>query len=310
MQIEIINRTGVGRREMFTASPVTFGREADNAVPVSGAHTSRHHGELRFENGRWLLVNLSPNGTEVGGKRVTKKPRVLRDRDVISVGGEVLFEIRLTPTPRSPGDPALPGSGAPGFAPADTPAAHSGTARRTKIWIAIGIYLVLMVGLFVFLSTLKKERSAAADAPELTRSEIVDEIRRPLPPMATDERESHQQLLAARELVNRLDAAPDAMYRAYLAYRRSLLLGDRTEFVEGLDQRRFLDVQERLIERVSRAYAEAYEKYKSRQFREAEEAFRRLMQIYPDPSSRIHENAEKHRAAAAEALVKIRRRRF
>ncbi len=44
-------------------SPAPFGRDADNALVIDMPTVSRVHGELRLEDDRWVIANLSANGT-------------------------------------------------------------------------------------------------------------------------------------------------------------------------------------------------------------------------------------------------------
>ena len=297
-QIHVINRKGGGSRETFTAPTVTFGRDGGNMIVTGGEHTSRLHGELRCEADRWLLVNLSANGTELNGRRVTRKPRALQDRDVIGVAGETLFEVRI--------DELVPTT------PTDGESDESGQtmSKRTRLWLFIGIYLALILGVFFFLNTLKNENQnrQQATAP-LTREQIEQEIRQPLPPLTVNPPESARELNTANELVDRLDSSPDATYRCYMAYKKSLALSGRPHFEPGTDLLHYQQVQQRLIESVSLTYAQAYQKLKSGQFRKAVDDFRRLTDIYPDTTGKIHENVRKQQAAAAERLGKRRRRR-
>ena len=300
-EIHVINRTGGGLREAFAAPVVTFGRGSDNMLIVGGEHTSRLHGELRCEDDRWLLVNLGANGTELNGRRVTGKPRQLNDRDVVGVAGEALFEVRMPePDKAAAVEPA-----------ADDEAQRANVmSKRTKLWMFIGIYLVLFFALFFFLSTLKSNNEAGQrNVPPLTRTQIETEIRESLPQMPQDPRESHQQLKTAQELIDRLDSAPDAPYRCYMAYKRSLALAGLPHFEPGTDQLHYEQVRQRLIDDVTDAYVRAYEKLKSQQFRDATEAFRWLTRVYPDPASEIHQNARKQQRIAARQLGKRRRRR-
>ena len=299
-QLTIINRTGGGSRETFSDPTITFGREAGNMVVVAGTHTSRRHGELRFEDDRWQLVNLSPNGTEVNGRRVTTKPRPLNDRDVIGVGGEPLFDLRFD------ADAAVPQAAAPD----EAPDGQRRMSRRTKLWLGISVYFVLFMGLFAFLNTLKsKDADNGTTARRLTHRQIEDEIRRPLKPMPEDLRQSQAELNQARELFPRLESAPDAVYKCYLAYKKSLALSGREHFDPGSDQLNYQDVRQRLIAEVTRVYDDAFLKLKDQRFADAVDAFRRLTQVYPDPLSAIHKNARTHKASAADSYGKRRRRR-
>jgi hypothetical protein len=69
-----------------------IGRARDNDIVLTGAEkgVSRLHAELRFENGRFVVVDLqSQNGTWVNGRRV--------ERSAVPVGAEIAIgEYRLT----------------------------------------------------------------------------------------------------------------------------------------------------------------------------------------------------------------------
>src|SRR5262245_44477866 len=118
---KIFTGPGVFKRETFSESPVPFGRERDTTSVPSLPTASRHHGELRHETGQWQLVNLSPNGTRVNGKNVTKKPLTLHDGDEIAVGDKPIFAVMLDVSP--PADTA----------PAPTEAKSPSMSRRTKL---------------------------------------------------------------------------------------------------------------------------------------------------------------------------------
>src|ERR671912_1130894 len=69
-----------------------IGRARDNDIVLTGAEkgVSRVHAELRFENGRYVVVDLqSQNGTWVNGRRV--------DRAEVPAGAEIVIgDHRLT----------------------------------------------------------------------------------------------------------------------------------------------------------------------------------------------------------------------
>ena len=73
-----------GRRSTFKDAVITFGRADDCLFHVAEPFVSRHHGEIRFDADRWVLFNLSPAGTRVNRRNVTKNPRPLADGDVVS----------------------------------------------------------------------------------------------------------------------------------------------------------------------------------------------------------------------------------
>jgi hypothetical protein len=66
--------------------PVSIGRHDDNTVVLVDSRVSRHHAEVVWQGGRWLVCDLgSANGTLVNGQRITA-PRALEDGDTIQVG--------------------------------------------------------------------------------------------------------------------------------------------------------------------------------------------------------------------------------
>lgn len=302
--LTIITRIGGGRRQVIDGSPATFGRDASNTLVVGGQFTSRKHGTLVYEDEQWQLTNQSPNGTQVNGKKVGRKPRALADRDVISVNDEVIFEVRIEPAGESPAADTT------GTAFDEAPAtASQGMSGRTKIWIGIGIYMVLICLLFVYLTTLREERAAAREHTQpLTRQEIAAEIRAAVPVLEPNERAYREQLQAAKEMVNRLEANPDSLYEAYQHYARALALSGQRDLPDGLAQRQFLDIRQRLTDKVADTYSEAYERLRSNQFRSAIRGFQRVRDLYPDHTSRIHRNATLQRKIASDGYAQQKRR--
>lgn len=304
--LTIITRIGGGRRQVIAEAPASFGRAADNALVVGGQFTSRNHGQLTVEDDQWFIHNESPNGTQVNGKKVGRKPRALRDRDVISICDEVVFEVRI-------GEVAGAGTAeetATAFDD-DAPApAKAGMTRRTKLWIGVGIYMVLFCGLFVFLLTLRdRTQTHRTHLTPLTRQQIAEEIRANVPVLERDERQYNEAVETAQELANRLESSPDAMYRAYMAYSRALAMSGRRDFTDGLAQRQYIDIRDRLINRVTETYLQGYEHLRGNQFRIAIRDFQRVRDIYPDHTSNIHRNATLQRKAASDEYAKQRRRK-
>jgi pSer/pThr/pTyr-binding forkhead associated (FHA) protein len=71
-----------------------IGRETDNDVVLDDPATSRHHAEIVFRDGHYLLTDLrSANGTYVNEQRVAERP--LADGDAIRIGQNL---IRVTIT--------------------------------------------------------------------------------------------------------------------------------------------------------------------------------------------------------------------
>ena len=70
---------------------MTFGRSADNWVPLNNPTVSGHHCRIRREGDGYILQDLgSTNGTRVNAKDITETP--LKSKDLVQIGNvEFLF---------------------------------------------------------------------------------------------------------------------------------------------------------------------------------------------------------------------------
>jgi pSer/pThr/pTyr-binding forkhead associated (FHA) protein len=68
----------------LTKEVTSFGRHLDNDVVLQDESISRHHAELRNEDGKYILIdNQSTSGTFVNGRRIARC--VLNSGDLISL---------------------------------------------------------------------------------------------------------------------------------------------------------------------------------------------------------------------------------
>ncbi|WP_418063887.1 FHA domain-containing protein [Pimelobacter simplex] len=103
-----------GQTRTFDGPRVVIGRELDCDVPVSDARASRHHAFLQVEDGGWVVVDASSNGTFVSGQRITRLP--LGGAPVSlhlggPVGEPVVVSVLMTAAP--PVAPAAPAASQP-----------------------------------------------------------------------------------------------------------------------------------------------------------------------------------------------------
>jgi pSer/pThr/pTyr-binding forkhead associated (FHA) protein len=294
MHIAIMAGPDAGKRVVLTQSPITFGRAAGNTIVLDLPHISREHGELRYADGRWMLVNHSANGTKLGGKLVTARPREIDGEQVVAIGDDAVLQ--LSPQ-REEAPPANTG-------PAKTEVgAKHGTllSGRRRLWMGIGVFWVLCIGLILFFGTLKSWKAEQGNSPaaELSAEQIGEEIRAPLSKKPVDARRVAEYLRDASESFAMVETGPGALFRTYDAYRHALSYTGGATFEDPLDQRRFEVVQQQLIEQVLQEYRAGYNLLRSGHYEAAADVFRRLSERYPAGSeSMVFNHIQKQWATA------------
>lgn len=93
MSIELRIQSGAraGQTQSFEKTPITIGRHPESDLwfdPTEDLDVSTRHGEIRAENGRYVVYDCrSTNGTFVNGERLAAgRSRELRNGDVIGFG--------------------------------------------------------------------------------------------------------------------------------------------------------------------------------------------------------------------------------
>ena len=77
---------GLPPADELEQAQLVIGRSSGCELVLADDTVSRHHAELRFEDGRWLLRDLgSSNGTYINGRLVTEAE--VRRGDVVYLGG-------------------------------------------------------------------------------------------------------------------------------------------------------------------------------------------------------------------------------
>ena len=75
-----------GTRHPAGNSTLKIGRSTDNDIQIADGQASRHHAEIRYDNGRHHIVDLiSTNGTLINDSRITSA-HALSHGDIITIG--------------------------------------------------------------------------------------------------------------------------------------------------------------------------------------------------------------------------------
>ncbi len=297
IQIRLLCGAAAGRTRRFEQPELSFGRSADNHVVVQASHASRHHGRLRWTGEAWVVENASPNGTSVNHRNTGNKPVTLKSGDVISVGNEKLFDVRIEPAPDGPAADAAPTPPTEqpqpdAFAPPPDQAAR--TRQNFGLWFGIiGCLVGVILLMFAFVKPLSTgdQSSGPRTAGELTTEQIRTEITQPVDaPRQMREAESH--LKQARREYQRSITQPDsdALYQAYRNYKLAYAKSDGELLQEGLTFREFKRCEQELVDRVIELYQTGYNQLGAGQWNQAARTFRRLTEVYRDTQSRIFRN--------------------
>ena len=98
----LVVKTGPHRGMSFelTGERLSIGRDYGNHIQLADSKSSRHHAEIRAEDGGWTAWDLgSSNGTYVNRKQI--KSHILREGDVIRIG-DTSLEFLSEDTRRAP----------------------------------------------------------------------------------------------------------------------------------------------------------------------------------------------------------------
>lgn len=285
--IQMLHGANAGRARAFEQPHITFGRDPQNDVVVEVPLASRRHGELIFDADveKWQIVNHSANGTTVNGKKVGKKPASLKSGDTLGVGGEKMFDVEIAEP--APATDAAPQPTARQAMPTDPPKSRN----KNKLWVGLGIYFFVMV-IVLFAAFQFVDRSGGRNGstvPELTADQIAEEITEPID-RPYNMREASVALETARQRYELVERDASALYEAYRNFKLAYAYSDGELFSDGLVFREYKKCEQDLVDMVTQTYSLGYAQLRSKQWAEAEQTLRKLLQIYPDNDSRIHRN--------------------
>jgi pSer/pThr/pTyr-binding forkhead associated (FHA) protein len=316
LQIHILAGPQAGARLQLNQSPVTFGRSGDCTLILDLPVVSRLHGELQAdEQGHWVLVNHSSNGTRVGRKKATKKPIPLADDMVITIGDTEVFRVHLTPV--SAEEQAEKAAEQTPDQP-DQPAPGARKTDRSKLWIGLGVWFALCILAMIFFATLgggdDDNGSGPASAGFYYPGKEIEDmegdpagitaIRRLLaaPPEYQDPNASRytSHLDRANQAADR---GPSGLYDAYRQYQSAIsYTSDRDNpFTDQNDVLRYDRILNELSELIYARYIFAYRAYHNNQYETARDTLDKLRMEYysnEDPDDPLANHIRKLRNAA------------
>lgn len=278
LQVHITAGPQAGTRLQLNQSPASFGRSPENMLVLDLSVVSRNHGELLFEDGQWWLANLSQNGTKVGRKRVTKKPRPLDDGAAVIIGDDEVFRVYYAGGNEPAATPAATDIDTDDGGEQDQPqsaAPGTGKRSRSKLWMVLGIWFVLCIGLFVLLATTLK----GGDDPGGTDSgsgvvlyQSADEVRkvlqREVERITPDGRLYNENVTEARESF--LSQPRERyLYDAYDHYRQAMQYLPAAEELGPEDRQRYDQVLDYLSVFIYERYRNAYRLLKNEAYDDA-----------------------------------------
>lgn len=283
------------RREQvvrMTAGGVAFGRSAHNPIHIPLPTVSRMQGEFTLENDGWMLVNHASHGTRVNRRTITDKPRRLKVGDRIYVGDEHILTVLDPKVVHAQLRAAQATDEAD--ASADSPQPQAGGSKRRKLWTGIGVYMLLMLGLFVFFITLSDgEPAEEAQVERLSHRQIAEQIRRPVTPLAEDSRQFNAALAAARGHRGMIGRQHDALYRTYAAYRRAMAHTRQDPPLPAIDQLHYQQAEAQLLDNVTRVYHRGYDQLRAGQHERAIDTLRRVAEMYPADESELYRSVQR-----------------
>jgi hypothetical protein len=97
-QVGVLSRVSDGKLFSLGFGSTRIGRQRRADLVVTDKTVSRHHADIIYENGRYVLYDHSTNGTWVNGALVAVA-QPLRDRDAVKFGkAEFVFALKAMPS--------------------------------------------------------------------------------------------------------------------------------------------------------------------------------------------------------------------
>lgn len=281
LEVTILAGPTAGQRLVLHGGIAAFGRDAGGAIVIDRPEVSRHHGELHKEGDTWVVVNHSPNGTLINGKKVGRRSKAIVGPSTLSVGRMELMKV--VPKVQRHGV-SRPVDGR-AIEEAGREASSLGSLNRTKLLLGvIGFWVVLFAVLIGIKPFINGSGRGGEDSPvaRWTDAQITAAVREKLPPQPADERAYEQALAEAENLYAQRSVRENAAGQALWAYKQALSYRTEGSFDEPILQRRYLDLSDQVSQMLTERYRDAYGKYASDRYGQALSAFDTMIDLYPD----------------------------
>ncbi len=298
-----------GKRVILTDPLMLLGRSAEANVSLSEQYISREHARFRRVDDGLVIENISALGTWINGRKYKSGKSVLLDTgDLIGVGREteLLFVAVGDDVEQAVAAMLKPDKRRNAFgqtvkkvqpdAGKTLPALSEGrnaikavgvglqdkltvpkSSRRKKLLIILGVYMAAMVLLFLFLSGLSsRHENEMPIPPELSRSDIAKALEtrpvRAVNPVLMEDR-----LHYALGLYQQYGLDSPHLYRVLEAFKEAYAYSGRNFFADPENDRMYQQVLEKVTQRVSEQYRNAYLLEKDQDWLRAEKEFSELL---------------------------------
>lgn len=94
-KLNFLSGENTGKIFSIEKDEIILGRESKCDFVIDDVEVSRRHAKITFRDGQYILHDLkSTNGTVINGRKI-RKPEVLRNGDIITIGEKNIIEISL-----------------------------------------------------------------------------------------------------------------------------------------------------------------------------------------------------------------------
>ncbi|MDK1031788.1 MAG: FHA domain-containing protein [Planctomycetia bacterium] len=299
--LRLVCQAGPEKGEEFPLNRMVLviGRHSSCDVVMSETPISRQHARIEKRGDRWLLINLSQNGTRLNEKYVKQAP--LSEGDVIQIGARTTLKVvaeeaavagavKSTARRRK----GLKELRAEEEAPPEPEEAPRDTIfKRRKLLIGLGVYFGIMVIVFIAVINLVSPDSSETAIEGLTVKKI-EKIIGHKSRLARNPFMAEEMLQNGLKLYNQRTRNDDNLYKAVRAMQDSLAYDGRTFFKESEHRKIYQTAVKKLVERIWDTYCEGIWAEQADRKKEAAVHFRRLQSLVSDTDNRIYRIANQH----------------